>query len=415
MPLPTITPAYFSYDPNDITGFADGANFTGTWTSPNGGPPLSPVPGASAGHCVYRATGVDGRPALEFVPTSATGLYGSNAAVSAYTNNAAASANKPWSVALRVKIQSFAGGAQAFCGFTDSATNNTLFTFGATSASAWDVRRRDDVTSAGGLGVNTGTPALTTYSLITTFDGTNIALHINGTLFSSVAASSVNAYTPDRFSVGSLYRIAATALPANAQISKILVANDALGIVDRATVTTWLSAAPDVAIDIVGAASFDLTATGQLNLGSDIVGAASFDLVATGQLDIGPTGTSFDIVGAASFDLSATGQLALRTHGDGVRGQRRYYLDRRLYAESNGWDGLAISWKHYQEREAGNPLPTSFPGRAALIRDGHVSTLEDLDLYTPDEIAEFFGLSPATAKAAWAALPLAYRIPYELF
>lgn len=57
-------------------------------------------------------------------------------------------------------------------------------------------------------------------------------------------------------------------------------------------------------VTITGAASFDLAASGNVQLSSPVTGAASFDLAASGAVQV-----TSPITGAASFDLSASGAL----------------------------------------------------------------------------------------------------------
>ncbi len=157
-------------------------------------------------------------------------------------------------------------------------------------------------------------------------------------------------------------------------------------------------------------ASFGWTAEAPLAAVVDITTTAIASWSAAGSFsDEGAV--ALEIV--ASLGWGAGGSLSAfagKTVVDNVRGLRKYLLDKRVTAVYEGREGLDTTWKSKQLAVPGVPLPAGFPGRAVLIAGGYVSTYEDLDQSTPEEMVEIFGLDSATAERAWMALPEAYRL-----
>ncbi len=257
MPRPVITPAFFTHSVFGVTGFSDGANFTGSVFSTDGGPPLAAVTSAPAGHCVYRSAGIDGWPALEFNATG--GLFGGNATLQSYTNNTAgAGTDKPWTIAWRASISVINATNHTLC-LSSSTDADPFLTCGpqfTNPTSSWQARRRDDNTNTGGgLGVLVSGSSTGVHSFVAVFDGTNISLYVDGTMVgSATAASSANAYTITQMCWAVLFRQTngtPIGSPGNCLMSKSLVADDAVNSTDRGLIETWLAEPPDPVTGLV--------------------------------------------------------------------------------------------------------------------------------------------------------------------
>jgi hypothetical protein len=90
------------------------------------------------------------------------------------------------------------------------------------------------------------------------------------------------------------------------------------------------------------------------------------------------------------------------SHGSTIGSARRYYLLKRQAAETLSDNGLAMVWRHKQESEPGEDLPTGFPSLSVLQEAGY-STVEDLTGAGTDELVEL-GLTQRQAESVLAAL-----------
>jgi len=355
----------------DTLGLSDGANFSGSFAPIAGtGPSFSLAPGSAASAVVYRASGIDGWPSLDFQGDGTSAILGgltsgASSLISTYaTTSAGAGADKPWCYGARVRCDLDTLTNHLFS-LTSSTSNVQFTTVGPTFASStkyFQARRRDDFTgTGGGTGVLQSGFTVGTYTVIVYFDGTTITVELNRSVFGSAAASSANANTVDIMNIGCLYR-PTNSTPLGQLLDGLVrgwfLCDHVPNSTERGLLADWLESGPTVtlagAIAGIGAVAGSLVLSGSMSPAGQVAGIGAVTGLLNANNNIA-LGSAFAGVSAAAGTIIAPSG-ALVGVAAGIAGQSGVLVPASALALPGNVAGIAAQVGGFSAQEQVTPL-----------------------------------------------------------